>query len=107
MREYSWPVVEFYMKAIQDNAGQSVRELLKVFSQRFRGRDLTAVDYIDDGTPLKLRISIDAETGEAIFDFTGTGPEHFGNLNCPPAIMYSGIMVSKEQGPVSLLAAEC
>lgn len=95
VKECTWPVVEFYMKAIQDNAAQSVRELLKVFSQRFRGRDLTAVDYIDDGTPLKLRISIDAESGEAIFDFTGTGPEHFGNLNCPPAIMYSGIMVSR------------
>ena len=94
VKEYTWPVVELYMKAIQENAAQAVRELLKVFSHRFRGRDLTAVDYIDDGTPLALKIFIDADTGEAVFDFTGTGPEHFGNLNCPPAIMYSGIMVS-------------
>ncbi|OAA53586.1 Hydantoinase B/oxoprolinase [Niveomyces insectorum RCEF 264] len=92
VKEYSWPVVEFYMKAIQDNAAQSVRELLKVFSARFEGADLEAVDYTDDGTPLVLRISIDAETGNAVFDFTGTGPEHHGNLNCPPACMYSSIL---------------
>lgn len=93
VKEYSWPVVEFYMKAIQENAAQSVRELLRVFSERFEGADLEAVDYTDDGTPLVLRISIDAETGEAVFDFTGTGPEHHGNLNCPPACMYSAILV--------------
>ena len=94
VKEYSWPVVEFYMKAIQENAAQSVRELLKVFSERFEGADLEAVDYTDDGTALALRISIEAETGEAVFDFTGTGPEHHGNLNCPPACMYSAILVS-------------
>lgn len=98
VKEYSWPVVQFYMKAIQENAAQSVRELLKVFSQRFAGQSLQAIDYIDDGTPLALKIDIDQETGSAVFDFTGTGPEHFGNLNCPPAIMYSGIMVSRTLG---------
>ncbi|KAJ5740681.1 Hydantoinaseoxoprolinase N-terminal [Penicillium malachiteum] len=92
IKEYTWPVVEFYMKAIQDNASQSTRELLKVIAQKFEGQPLEAVDYIDDGTPLALKITIDQETGNADFDFTGTGPEHFGNMNCPPAIMYSGIM---------------
>ncbi|KAL4951893.1 putative 5-oxoprolinase [Aspergillus filifer] len=92
VRDYSWPVVEFYMKAIQDNAANSVRQLLKVFSKRFEGQDLQATDYLDDGTPLALKINIDPETGDAIFDFDGTGPEHYGNLNCPPAVMLSGIM---------------
>lgn len=92
VKEYSWPVVQFYMQAIQNNAAQSVRDLLKVFADRFSGQPLQAVDYIDDGTPLALKIEIDKESGNAVFDFTGTGPEHFGNLNCPPAIMYSGIM---------------
>ncbi|KAK4506076.1 hypothetical protein PRZ48_004041 [Zasmidium cellare] len=67
VREYSWPVVQFYMKAIQDNAAQSVRELLKIFSERFAGQPLQAVDYIDDGTPLALKIDIDRETGSAVF----------------------------------------
>ncbi|KAF4125410.1 5-oxoprolinase (ATP-hydrolysing), partial [Geosmithia morbida] len=92
VKDYSWPVVQFYMQAIQDNAAQSVRELLKVFSTRFEDQDLSATDYLDDGTPLSLNIHIDGQTGDATFDFEGTGPEHFGNLNCPPAVMLSGIM---------------
>lgn len=94
IKEYTWPVVQFYMEAIQNNAAQSVRTLLKEFSARFDRQDLHAVEYLDDGTPLSLTINISPETGDAVFDFTGTGPEHFGNLNCPPAVMYSGIMVS-------------
>lgn len=93
VKEYSWPVVEFYMNAIQENAAQSVRDLFKVFSQRFDGQALETTDYMDDGSLLSLKITIDSDTGEATFDFSGTGPEQFGNLNCPPAIMYSGIMV--------------
>lgn len=93
IQEYTWPVVKFYMEEIQNNAAQAVRDLLKVFSTRFQGQNLQAIDYLDDGTPLSLKVTIDGESGDATFDFTGTGPEHFGNLNCPPAVMYSGIMV--------------
>ena len=92
VREYSWPVVRFYMEAIQKNAEESVRDLLKTFSKRFRGQPLQAIDYLDDGTPLALKISIDPKSGSAKFDFTGTGPEALNNLNTPPAIMYSGII---------------
>lgn len=94
VKDYSWPVVQFYMNAIRNNAAQSVHQLLKTFSKRFEGRKLQATDYLDDGTPLSLTINIDGTTGDAVFDFTGTGPEQYGNLNCPPAVMYSGIMVS-------------
>ena len=30
--------------------------------------------------------------GSATFDFTGTGPEVYGNLNAPPAVAYSAII---------------
>ncbi|TVY30730.1 Uncharacterized protein LHYA1_G000358 [Lachnellula hyalina] len=92
IKEYTWPVVKLYMAAIQKNAEYSVRNLLKEFSVRFRGRALEAVDYLDDGTPLAVKITIDGETGSAKFDFTGTGPETFNNLNAPPAVKNSGIM---------------
>lgn len=84
--DYTWPVVQFYMQAIQDNAASTVRELLTGFSKRFEGQDLQAEDHLDDGTPIVLNIKIH-ETGDAIFDFTGTGPEHHANLNCPPAVV--------------------
>ncbi|KAK2626126.1 hypothetical protein QTJ16_004388 [Diplocarpon rosae] len=92
IKEYSWPVVKLYMAGIQANAETSVRELLKRFQRRFQGRPLEAVDCLDDGTRLAVKVTIDGETGSADFDFTGTGPETFNNLNAPPAVMYSGIM---------------
>jgi 5-oxoprolinase (ATP-hydrolysing) len=76
--EYGLDVVQHYMIKIQENAELSVRNLLKGVIQRFKGQDLTATDYMDDGSPIKLRISIDAEEGAAVFDFSGTGPEVYG-----------------------------
>ncbi|RAO71227.1 uncharacterized protein BHQ10_007239 [Talaromyces amestolkiae] len=90
--EYGQDVVQHYMIKIQENAELSVRNLLKGMSQRFEGQDLTAVDYMDDGSPIKLRISIDAEEGAAVFDFSGTGPEVYGNINAPEAVTYSAII---------------
>ena len=90
--DYTEPVVQFYMQSIQSNAEQSVRRLLRSVSERFRGQDLTAVDYMDDGSPIHLTITIDPEKGEAIFDFTGTGPEVYGNINAPEAVTYSAII---------------
>jgi len=78
IEEYGEEVVNFYMLNIQDNAELSVRNLLKSVSKRFEGQDLSAVDYMDDGSPIKLKITIDAEKGEAVFDFAGTGPEVYG-----------------------------
>ena len=92
IKDYGWEVVQFYMVAIQNNAEESVRELLKVLSKRFRGLPLSAVDYLDDGTELVLKVTIDSDTGSAKFDFTGTGPEALNNLNSPPAVIYSGII---------------
>lgn len=76
--DYGEDVVQFYMRSIQDNAEKSVKQLLKEVSKRFEGKELQAVDYMDDGSPIKLKVSIDAEKGEAVFDFEGTGPEVYG-----------------------------
>lgn len=90
--EYGDKVVDFYMRSIQQNAEQSVRALLKKVSERFRGQDLHAKDFMDDGSPIELRITIDADKGEAVFDFDGTGPEVYGNVNAPEAVTYSAII---------------
>lgn len=44
---------------------------------------LTSVDRFDNGTKLHLNIDLDPDTGSALFDFTGTGPQGWGNINCP------------------------
>ena len=76
--DYGEDVVQHYMVSIQSNAEQSVRALLKKVYTRFEGQTLEAKDYMDDGSPICLKIQIDPELGEAIFDFEGTGPEMYG-----------------------------
>lgn len=51
-----------------------------------------AEDFLDDGTPIKLAVTIDRTQGSAIFDFYGTGPEIYGNLNAPPAVTASAVI---------------
>jgi 5-oxoprolinase (ATP-hydrolysing) len=92
--EFGWPVVQFYMMAIQENAAQSVRDLLKSFADKHEGGILEATEMNDDGILFKLKVTIDKDSGEAVFDFTGTCAEHSGNLNAPPTCSYSVIMVS-------------
>ncbi|PHH77896.1 hypothetical protein CDD82_3302 [Ophiocordyceps australis] len=90
--EYGQDTVQLYMEAIQDNAERCVRRLFSHVHRRFQGEDLSAVDYMDDGSPIQLRIKIDAQSGSAEFDFAGTGPEVYANINAPQAITYSAII---------------
>ncbi|KAL6415170.1 5-oxoprolinase [Ilyonectria robusta] len=92
IEEYGQETVQFYMVNIQKNAEQCVRRLLKKVYKQFEGKDLSAVDYMDDGSPIRLKVKIDPELGEAEFDFEGTGPEVYGNINAPQAITYSAII---------------
>lgn len=91
IQEFGLSVVQFYMQEIQKNAETSVRNLLKEVGGK-SGTELSAIDYLDDGSPIALEIRIDADAGAATFDFTGTGLEIFGNLNAPKAITSSAIL---------------
>lgn len=51
-----------------------------------------AVDRMDDGSVIKLALTIDRKDGSAIFDFTGTDPEMYGNCNAPRSIASSAII---------------
>jgi 5-oxoprolinase (ATP-hydrolysing) len=93
VHEHSLYVVESYMKFIQANAEHTVRLMLKEFAAK-HGNMVSAVDYMDDGSPIKLAIEIDPETGSAVFDFTGTGPQVLANHNAPPAVTYSAVIYS-------------
>ncbi|KIK64089.1 hypothetical protein GYMLUDRAFT_40325 [Collybiopsis luxurians FD-317 M1] len=92
VKEFSLEIVQFYMLAIQKTAEKAVRDLLRFVDRKFSGQPLSAIDYLDEGEELHLKISIDAAKGEAIFDFTGTSPQSYCNLNAPTAIVYSAII---------------
>jgi 5-oxoprolinase (ATP-hydrolysing) len=92
--QYSLPVVHAYMRAIQRTAAAAVREMIKALAVKHAGKHLEAMERMDDGTEIHLRITINSETGDAIFDFTRTGPEVYGNWNAPSAICNSAVIYS-------------
>ncbi|RDW85270.1 hypothetical protein BP6252_02860 [Coleophoma cylindrospora] len=94
IEEYSLETVQLYMFAIQATAEAAVRKLLQSLYYRNAGKPLEALDFMDDGTPIKLKITINPDDGSAVFDFSGTGPEVYGNWNAPIAITNSAIIYS-------------
>ena len=90
--EYTLPVVHRYMQWIQEAAEDSVRILMKNTVKNLKKTELISQDYLDDGSLLDLKITIDKNTGESIFDFTASGPEVYGNLNAPKAVTYSAVI---------------
>nr|XP_031842230.1 5-oxoprolinase [Nomia melanderi] len=93
---YGLDVVQAYMGHIQQNAEMAVRDMLKSVGRKLleeTGSTIaTAVDYMDDGSPIKFALDIDIERGEAVCDFTGTGYEVWGNCNAPRAITLSALI---------------
>ncbi len=88
MLEYSQKTVLEFMDYIIDNSELAVRELLK---ENF-AKEIKAEDYLDDGSLIKLKISIDKERGSANFDFTGSADEKKNNLNTPIAVVSSAVL---------------
>ena len=83
---------------IQQTAEQSVRNLMKEMSIKSKNEDndelsyFKAQDSMDDNTKINLSVTIHKSTGNAIFDFTGTGYQVNGNCNTPKAITLSAII---------------
>ena len=81
INEQSFEVVDFYMHAIMFTAERAVRDLLKHIHKKFGGESLQAVDWLDDGTRLSLKLDINPDDGSVVFDFTGTSPQMYVNCN--------------------------
>ncbi|KAK4805809.1 hypothetical protein QYF61_000415 [Mycteria americana] len=91
IRLHGLPAVQAYMAHIQANAEVAVREMLKGFAARW-GAAVEAEDRMDDGSPIRLRVQVDPREGSAVFDFSGSGPEVYGNCNAPRAITLSALI---------------
>ncbi len=91
-KDYGKDFVQYYMRAITFNAEMVVRDFFKKEYQKRGGKPLEAEDFFDDGTIVKLKITIDGNKGEAFFDFTGTGQETYGPMNTPVSITHSCVI---------------
>lgn len=95
---YGLGTVADYMKYIQENAEYSVKRALHKFLKGGDQFHSVFEDRLDDGTPLKVSISIDGGDGppgtlRAKIDFTGTGAQHTDdNLNAPLSVTHSAVM---------------
>ncbi|KAK1585748.1 Hydantoinase B/oxoprolinase-domain-containing protein [Colletotrichum navitas] len=84
-------VVHRNMAAVQANAEAAVRAFFRRLAAD-HPRGLEATDHLDDGTPMRVRVTADPATGSAVYDFSGSGPQTWGNYNCPVAICHSAII---------------
>jgi 5-oxoprolinase (ATP-hydrolysing) len=83
---FTLPVVKAYMGHVQDNAAESVRRVLD------RLHDC-AFDYeMDQGTHIKVKITVDKKRREATVDFTGTSPQQASNFNAPEPVTRAAVL---------------
>ncbi|KAI9465801.1 Hydantoinase B/oxoprolinase [Lactarius psammicola] len=92
VEDYGLKTVQEYMYHIRNNAESSVRSLLRDVVRKLGTNVLSAVDYLDDGSPICLRAEINETDGSAVFDFEGTGCEVRGNLNSPISVVHSAVI---------------
>ena len=83
---YGLETVRAYMGHVQDNAAMSVRRMLK-------GLEDGAFDYeIDQGSVIRVAVTVDREAGEAVVDFTGTSPQRDDNFNAPAPVTRAAVL---------------
>ena len=83
---FTLPVVQAYMRHVQDNAAESVRRVID------RLHDC-AFDYaMDQGTRIKVKITVDKNKREATVDFTGTSPQQASNFNAPEPVTRAAVL---------------
>lgn len=79
--------VEAYMGHVQDNAAESVRQVLERLPDRSRYEYPT-----DTGQVIKVEITVDREKREATVDFTGTSPVMLNNFNAPEPVARAAVL---------------
>jgi 5-oxoprolinase (ATP-hydrolysing) len=84
--QFSLPVVQAYMQHVQDNAAESVRRVID------RLHDSEFSYEMDQGTFIKVKISVDKEKREATVDFTGTSPQQNSNFNAPEPVTRAAVL---------------
>ncbi|MHB8814234.1 MAG: hydantoinase B/oxoprolinase family protein [Steroidobacteraceae bacterium] len=86
VRQFGLPVVNAYMRHVQDHAAEAVRRVLDVL------HDGEFAYEMDDGSVIQVRISIDRASRRASIDFSGTSPQRPNNFNAPPAIARAAVL---------------
>uniref|UniRef100_A0AC34GWY0 5-oxoprolinase n=1 Tax=Panagrolaimus sp. ES5 TaxID=591445 RepID=A0AC34GWY0_9BILA len=98
IKAYGTDTVKKYMAHIQSAAENTVRQMLINNANKFAKSDddkivvLSYSDGMDDGSIINLNVSVARDTGDAVFDFTGTTCQVYSSINAPKAITTSAII---------------
>ena len=84
--QFTLPVVKAYMGHVQDNAAESVRRVID------RLHDSEFDMEMDQGTHIKVKITVDKKKREATVDFTGTSPQQPTNFNAPEPVTRAAVL---------------
>ena len=83
---HGYEKVSLYMDLLKKHAKDMITQTL----QKIPPGVYSAKEFLDDGTPLKVRIEI--KDDKCIIDFSGTAPVHPGNMNANEAIV-NGVVI--------------
>jgi 5-oxoprolinase (ATP-hydrolysing) len=84
--DFGFNVVRAYMGHVQDNAEESVRRVLdRLYNSEFSYE-------MDQGTVIKVKISVDKQKREATVDFTGTSSQQPTNFNAPAPVTRAAVL---------------
>ena len=84
--QFTLPVVKAYMQHVQDNAAESVRRVID------RLHDSEFSYEMDQGTVIKVKITVDKARREATVDFTGTSEQQPTNFNAPEPVARAAVL---------------
>ncbi|MBS0534833.1 MAG: hydantoinase B/oxoprolinase family protein, partial [Proteobacteria bacterium] len=84
--QFTLPVVKAYMQHVQDNAAESVRRVID------RLHDSEYSYEMDQGTFIKVKITVDKKKREATVDFTGTSAQQPSNFNAPEPVTRAAVL---------------
>jgi 5-oxoprolinase (ATP-hydrolysing) len=84
--EFGLDVVEAYMGHVQDNAAESVRQVIDAL------HDSEFAVETDQGATIRVAITVDRDKREATVDFTGTSAELKTNFNAPEPVTRAAVL---------------
>ncbi|MCL2582064.1 MAG: hydantoinase B/oxoprolinase family protein [Streptosporangiales bacterium] len=79
-------VTAAYMKHVQDNAAEAVREVITALG------DGAFTYELDSRARIQVRVTVDRENRAATIDFTGTSPQQPGNFNAPSSVAMAAVL---------------
>ena len=88
-KQHGLDTLKAYMRYIQEVSFDAIQARLREIEEA-RGKRLEAEDFLDDGSRIALRITL--EDGRARFDFSGSSPQLTSNQNTPPSVTSSAVV---------------